>query len=271
MGYFEVLDRIKPQVPAPEPIVPPLTVQPLTPVARQTSRALVIDAPDKTVITVSVETASLDPEDFLTRISGRLVGAEEANSNGQFWTTADLEFGVNTVSGGPLNWLHDDRKIIGSLVDAQLVAKHPATAAAADTPTHIKADSVVWSYIYPSETAVIREAAAAKKLYYSMECISKNVECAGPNGCGQLMTYADAHHKTEKACEHVRARASHRRFINPIFQGSAVIVPPVQPGWSNANADLIRRASASRTGQQASEFTDDEVLAAQILQFVGGR
>jgi hypothetical protein len=272
MEFFDVLDRIKPSdlvaqplFTDPHPNGSPTSADQLIP--RQQSRALVIDTPDKTVITVGVESAALDPEEFLTRITGRLVGAEQANDNGQFWAAEDLEFGIGSVAHGPLNWLHNEHKIIGCLTGASLVER-ATSASAAIEPTHIRADAVMWSYLFPGETMVVREAAAASKLFYSMECVSKNVQCAGPNGCGATMAYTDAHNKTEKACAHIRDRASYRRFIKPAFQGAAVIVPPVQPGWSNASADVLRRVGASKEGRALAAFTDDEVLASQILKFI---
>jgi hypothetical protein len=267
MEFFQVLDRIKPTGWA-GAVTPTAAV--VTPeVPREHARALVIDTPDKTVITVGVELAALDAEEFLTRVTGRFVGAEQANSNGQFWTTEDLSFGVGSVAHGPLNWLHHERKIIGALTDATLVDRQTAANGDQDPP-HIRAGSVIWSYLWPSETVVVREAAAANKLYYSMECISATVECTGPNGCGATMSYQDAHRKTEKACAHVRDRASARRFVKPVFQGAAVIVPPVQPGWDSARADVLRRVEATKEGRATAAFTDDEALAAQILDFIRG-
>jgi hypothetical protein len=280
--FFEVLDRIRPhlstvdssdadETQTPVPVLPAPVTGP--------ERALVLDAkardgrPDHTVITVPLRESALDAEDYLTRIRGRLVGAEEANRNNQFWSTGDLVFGVGSVAGGPLNWLHEERHIVGALVEATL--KHGPQAAASGTASgigagggqpHIEAESTMWSWIYPNETRVVREAAAAGDLYYSMECISKQVECYGPGGCGRVMAYADTVQRNEAACEHIRDRSSVRRLINPVFQGAALIVPPVRPGWANANADIIRRAAAS---ERLQEFTEGQTeIAAQIFSFI---
>ncbi len=273
MNYFEILDRIKPRLPVATPVTTvgaaaPQPVRQPVEIPRQEARSLVVDGPQSTFVTVPVETAGLNFEDYRTRITGRLVGAEKANSNGQFWTSGDLAFGVGSVAFGPLNWLHEEKRIIGTLTSADLITP-PQTAAAGEAHPYIRAESVVWSYLFPGETYVIREAAARNKLYYSMECISRQVECVGPNGCGAVMAYQDAHAKNDNACDHIRQQASARRFIKPVFQGSAVIVPPVTPGWADSNAELMR-AAASREGQQISRFTDDEVITAQILKFVAG-
>ncbi len=273
MSYFDVLDRIKPtgmQGHLREDI---LTADgPFPNVERQEASALVVDAGNRTVVTVPAEVpkeeAALDPDSFLTRLRGRLVGAEQANRNGQFWTTGDLVFGVGTVAGGPLNWLHQERRIVGALTEARLVEGGKQTAAEGWSLPHIEAEASMWSFLFPSETHIVREAAAMGKLFYSMECVSKNVECYGPNGCGNVVSYADATLRTERACEHIRAKASARRLINPVFQGAAIIVPPVQPGWANANVELVRKAGSN---DKAMAFTDgDEALAAQILAFIQG-
>lgn len=281
--YFNILDRIKPRLSvarAPE-------VAKLDQAVIPEQRALVVDNEDteRTYVTVPLETASLDSERFLLRLTGRLVGSEQANSNGQLWSTGDLQFGLPSVAGGPLNWLHQERTIVGCLTTADLVQGQALRQAAAVSltsstvsmtghvadPPHIKASSVLWSYLFPAESRVVESAAASGQLYYSMECISGQVQCAGDNGCGALMAYPDALHRTERACAHIRERAAARRFVDPIFQGAAVIVPPVKPGWANAHVEVMRRAEAAMAGNdQAAGFTDGDVSTmAQILAFVG--
>ncbi len=280
MGYFDVLDRIKPAV-FDTGALSTITADVGSGLPGEREIALVVDTPDRTIVTVPITANALSPappatgsnppaldsETFLTRIRGRLVGAEQANRNGQFWSTGDLVFGMKSVVGGPLNWLHQDRKIIGALTDAELIRPTRAAAAAGQWPhPYIAAGSVVWSYLFPGETQVIREAAAQNKLYYSMECVSGSVQCFGEKGCGRVVAYADATNRNENCCDHIRAKASTRRFIDPVFQGAAVIVPPVAPGWADANVELLRRANASA---ETMQFADgDENLAAQILEFV---
>ena len=237
--------------------------------------ALVTDNTEtgRTYVTVPVEQAALSrkeltADDFLLRLSGRLVEAERANGNGAFWTTKDLEFGLPSVATGPLNWLHQDRKIIGVLTEADLVQGREA--AAENVGPHIRAGATVWAYLYGQEAQVIERAAEMNKLYFSMECVSREVACTGPNGCGAQMPYLDALKRTEKACVHIRERASHRRFVDPIFQGAAIIVPPVKPGWADAHVELMHEAeSHMRTVPEAAAFAgEDEALVASILEFV---
>lgn len=275
-AFFEVLDRIRPRLEALQAVQPEQAPADANLDEPHRERALVVDSsftdgrPARTVVTVPIRENALNAEDYFTRISGRLVGAEEANRNNQFWTTGDLVFGVGSVAGGPLNWLHNERHIVGALTAASL-QQPPAQAAGSHAWTrqpHIAAESVLWSYIYPDETRTVRNAAEAGDLYYSMECISKEVECYGPSGCGRVMAYADTVQRNEGACEHVRDRSSVRRLINPVFQGAALIVPPVRPGWANAHADIVKRAAAS---EQLQEFTEGQTaVAAQILAFING-
>ena len=302
-------------------------------------RAFVVHAASgRTVITGPIREVAMANQGF-TYLRGRFVEADNPNSNGALWTTADLELGQNTVAGGPLNWLHDDRKIIGSLLDGQLVpgreearkfsaeerkkaaggaamadgsfpiknaqdlanairlagnAKDPAAArrhiirraralglsdripdswksekSAAHIGNHIETTAAVWRFLFPQQAAAIEKAADDHGLYFSMECISRQVACVGDTGCGEQFDYGD--YDAGNVCSHLRERASIRRFVDPIFLGGAVIVPPVRPGWANAEAEVVRQAAAlteeaeiagdGLTSKQATE------LAAAVLQW----
>ncbi len=264
-AFFETLDRIRPRL---EVLQEPLQDSQAA-AASEPARSLVVETARAAVVTLPIRESALNYEDFLTRINGRLVGAEQPNRNNQFWTTGDLAFGVDSVVGGPLNWLHEERHIVGALLQAELKqeAKQLASSGShAWTGPHIEARSVMWSFLWPAETAAVKQAAATGDLYYSMECVSREVECTGPSGCGRVMSYADSVMRSAAACEHVRERSAVRRLINPVFQGAALIVPPVRPGWANAHAEVMKRAAAS---EELQAFTDGQVeVAAQILSFV---
>jgi len=72
-----------------------------------------------------------------------------------------------------------------------------------------------------------------------MECVSQKVMCV--DGCGESFEYAV--YNRQEACSHLRERSSIRRFVDPIFLGGALIVPPVQPGWQNAEVEVVRAAA----------------------------
>ena len=87
------------------------------------------------------------------------------------------------------------------------------------------------------------------------------------------MDYLDAQNKTERACEHVKEHSSARRFVSPIFQGAAIIVPPTKPGWSNADLTVQRQAAAAaeKASVEVPGLSTSEVegMVAQILAWSG--
>jgi 2'-5' RNA ligase len=235
-----------------------------------------IAAPARTLASMrdpSLEEITAEP---LLWMHGKFVGAEVANRNGALWSSGDLEMGQGSVAHGPLNWLHEARHIIGSIAKADFVkGKLAAVAAdsadAAPAQPHITATAAIWKWIYPDEAFVVNQASDLGQLWYSMECISKEVGCAGPNGCGNTTTYAQ--YMNGAACDHVTQRASIRHFKNPVFLGGAVIVPPTRPGWAEADASVMKTASglAEAAYEQAGEpdmsTSNWEQLMAQLVLF----
>lgn len=224
---------------------PATPVETATDSAPEPERAFVFhSAKGRAVITAPLrEIAAANPG--FTYLHGRFVGADEPNGNGALWTSDDLQLGEKTVAGGPLNWLHDERHIIGALVHGEMVAAGREDAAGGHVPTHLAATAVAWNFLYPREVQTMERAAKDKGLYYSMECISREVSCIdtpGRPGCGETVSYDD--YDSGKCCQHLRERSSIRRFVDPVFLGGAIIVPPVQPGWSAANVDVVRQAAA---------------------------
>lgn len=242
-------------------------------------RAFVTESAGK-VILAAPATAISDPEqlprelalawqkaaksnDSYLWLAGRFVEADRPNRNKAMWSTKDLELGEPTVANGPLNWLHEERHIIGSIADAKLVKVDRQAAGAVGN--HIAAAAVVWPWLWPNEARMIAAASQEGRLWYSMECISREVACLE---CDNTMTYRDYMTKASERCGHMRM-GSARRFAQPTFLGGAVILPPVRPGWANANAEVMQRAAAEVERQAAAfvgmEATDAEMLAAQII------
>lgn len=221
-----------------------------------------------TITTPMREAAAKDPG--VLALSGRLVEAEHANRNGAFWTQKDLEFGLPSVAMGPLNWLHQERKIVGALRDPRLVSAEQAAAEDPNVGTHIATDAVVWSYIYPEEASAVRRYIEMGRAWLSMECVAASIQCTGPNGCGLTMPYADAMSRSGAACDHVKERASHRRFVDPVFRGAGIIVPPVEPGWANANLGAQRAAESvlEAASFQPIDGMDDETARLMVAQII---
>jgi hypothetical protein len=231
---------------------------------------LVIEHPSgKTTLTVpaSREIASAASEKWLLRIQGRFVGAEAPNRNGAMWSADDLMYGQPTVTHGPLNWLHNERKVVGVITDSSYVERQ--SAAGKIVEPHLQATSVVWKWLYPDEARLAERAADNSSLWYSMECISENVECsAAAGGCGAKFPYETYMRQRAKTCEHMMKGTSARRFENPVFQGGALIVPPVRPGWADADADVVRTAAAAQDGLNAADFMLEASDLTAMLQQV---
>lgn len=242
-------------------------------------KAFFTEVNNRTVLTAP---AYLPPQQFASAMTenphflwmaGRFVGGEQANRNGAFWTTSDLEKGQSTVRHGPLNWLHEGRHIIGTIADQAFIKPDSEQASDLAIP-HIAAVSAAWKWIYPDECQVIEMANDAGKLWYSMECISANVECwPGDGGCGAKVPYMDYMRAAEGSCVHMAQRSSTRRFEDPIFLGAAVIVPPVRPGWGDADMRLMKQAASyaeqayEQAGQPDMSAVEWELLMTRVVEF----
>jgi hypothetical protein len=222
----------------------PTPVQPVAPDAPaaglEVERAFVHHADSgRTIITAPVRETAAANAGFLY-LHGRFVEADTPNRNGAMWTSEDLELAQATVAGGPLNWLHDETHIVGTLLDGRFQAGREAAAGEPAIGNHIVSTAALWRFLFPQETAIVEKAAADARLYYSMECVSETVTCV--SGCGADFGYKDFLQKA--ACGHLNSRESAVRFNQPTFLGGALIVPPVEPGWARADVDIVRQAAA---------------------------
>jgi hypothetical protein len=216
------------------------------------------------------EKASAANQHFMW-LHGKFVEADTANRNKAYWSTQDLEMGEPSVVHGPVNWLHSERHIIGAIAGAHLVKQERQKAD--DVGNHIVAMAALWPYLYPAETRQVAMASEQNKLWYSMECVSREVACLQP-GCKHTQSYADYMTKPASRCPHVMAGGA-RRFVDPSFLGAGIIIPPVRPGWANANATVMKQAASLAERQAASfdglETSEAELMVAQILTFSGGQ
>ena len=297
-SILDIRDRLRPAVLIPgqitvdEAIAETLAEKPDAPEQARTAApaAFAVESQEtgKIVITIPAqrETAEVRADDFLLHLSGRLVEAEKANANGAFWSYGDLEFGLPTVAYGPLNWLHQERKVVGVLTQAQMIrpaekvgdgvigreAARDIVSAGTINP-HIRADAQMWKWLYPAEAREVERAAMDRQLWYSMECISRKMECVGENGCGAIVDYRER--SGANACSHLRERSSHRRLVDPIFQGAAIIVPPVRPGWADADLAVTRQAAAMVEDNQMDlpnlDTAQAEAMVAQVLAYANAR
>lgn len=222
---------------------------------------------------------------YMTWLQGRYVEAEKANRNGAFWSTEDLQFGEMTVRHGPLNWLHEEQTVIGTIADNALI--RPSQEKAADSVEraadifaqpmprpYMAAVSAMWNWVHPDKVEAVERAADMGKLWYSMECVGREMSCVSDDsheGCGESFDYVTAMTQPDKVCEHMRGRTSARRIVDPAFLGGAVIVPPAAPGWGAANLELMRQSAslAEQTFQTSAEMSagEWERLIANVVAF----
>lgn len=236
----------------------------------------------------------------MTWLQGRYVEAEKANRNGAFWSTDDLQFGEMSVRNGPLNWLHENETVIGTIADNALIRPEAAKTQAQYQPgtvtsttmngllttassiftqpmprPYMAAVSAMWNWVRPDKVEAVKAAADQGRLWYSMECIGREISCVSDEthqGCGKSFDYVQAMTQPGTTCEHMQSRTSARRIVDPAFLGGAVIVPPAAPGWGAANLELMRAVAevAGQTYQESAGLADDEwvQLLAHVLAFV---
>ncbi len=198
---------------------------------------------------------------FIQWIAGDFVEADNANSNGQFWTAGDLELSEYSIKYAPLNMVHKFRQPIGFYAATKVVKLDKKDKALKLAKKEEKAGSLkiealsgLWSHIFAFEAAQVEAAHDANLLFYSMECRGTHLTCGtdearGLKGCGQTFDYMDL----DSHCEHLLERSSVRHIVKPTFRGGAIIVPPVRPGWKNANASVLSNAVMQEAASYAEQ------------------
>lgn len=165
-------------------------------------------------------------------IVGKYVEADNANSNGQYWSLDDLKLSKPTIQHAPMNMGHRQRYIVGTYAASELM--YPMES---DSNAYIETASVFWKYYFPDEFKVVQQAYDSGALHQSMECVADSVTCAGPMGCGETFGYHGP--MSDDYCEHIKNRESFRQLNNPVFLAGGLILPPDRPGWKNASIDEL--------------------------------
>lgn len=212
--------------------------------------------PQELAKNISADWAISKSSPFVTWIAGDFVEADKPNSNTQYWTAGDLEVAEYTIQYAPLNMVHKFRTPVGFFAETRQVkmnrplkAVGTEGAAEATGSMKIQALSGMWSHIFPFESAQVEAANDEGLLFYSMECRGSHLKCAGENGCGETFKYDDV----SAQCKHLTERSSIRHIVNPVFRGGALIVPPVRPGWKNANASIVNEAVLQEAAAYAEQ------------------
>lgn len=260
----------------------------------QIAGKVILTAPSKTFSSVDElprelaarwrETAS-DSNPHYTWMQARYVEAERANANGAFWSTSDLQFGEPSVRFGPLNWLHNEKQVVGTLVDGALIHPEAATddegkeiAGIVDPRErpYMATIAATWDWVHPDKAKAIKHFNDANQLWVSMECVGNEIACVSDGtrtGCGESFDYVTAMTDPKATCEHLADRSSARRIVEPTFLGAGIIVPPERPAWADASAEIMRATAALAESAHSSAIDmPDEAwfaLVAQVLVSAG--
>lgn len=185
----------------------------------------------------------------LKYILGKFVEADKANSNRQLFELDSLRAAQPSMIFAPMNINHSPHRIVGSFVGSELM--HPkGEGASADQNPYLEALGAFWAAHFADEYALVEAAFKQDSLFYSMECVPAALRCVGESSCGQEFAYAGMASPTY--CSHINERSSDRLLVNPHFTGGALIVPPVKPGWSQANiTSLVAKDTDKAEGVMA--------------------
>lgn len=181
-------------------------------------------------------------------ILGNYVEANRANSNGHIFPLEDLVTAQHSVAGKPLNMMHREHYIVGAYAGAQLLTPEGVTlgaddlvhfqAATADSDEYpyVEALAGMWHARFPEEFFNIRRAHKEGTLYFSMEAMPSDVSCPE---CNHQAAFAGL--ESDTYCEHMQGATGPKRLHNSVFNGGAIIIPPVQPGWKRADVKTISK------------------------------
>lgn len=194
-------------------------------------------------------------------ILGNFVEADNYNSNGHLFPRAELEtYGIHTIASKSLNMIHHERYIVGAFAAANMLYPDEQTVATAAAKgevvnPHVEALSGMWRRLFPDEYALVQRAHKEGTLFYSMESTPQTLTCPDCDG-----VYAFKGLTHDSYCGHLNAsRVSKKRLDMAHFNAGALIIPPVQPGWSRADIKTLAEHVAE----------DPEGSAALYAQFEG--
>jgi hypothetical protein len=188
-------------------------------------------------------------------IIGKFVEAEKANNNRQYFSLDGLRMAQPTIAHAPMNMNHSGRRIVGAYVATDFVYPTGSEEEAAAFNPFIEALAVFWAAHFPEDWNEVEKAHAEGHLYYSMECVPSHLKCAGENGCNQEFEYAGR--TSPSYCQHLNQGASEKFLVNPHFTAGACIVPPVRPGWNNADVHSLVANHADAADRVYAEVAQD--------------
>ena len=174
------------------------------------------------------EPVLISSADFYTEFAGRMVAAAP-NLNLATWYEEDLRYGIETVPGGPVNFLHDQSTVVGCITSANLAVNE-------NQVTHIAIEGRLWNWLAPNIVDRVVEEYQSRGAWLSMECVPQSLEC---QACMARVPFDRA---DIEGCAHMSPRTAAVRMVNPVFLGVALIIAPEAPGWPGATIDYISAA-----------------------------
>jgi hypothetical protein len=217
-----------------------------------------------------------DPD--LRWVLGNYVEADNANDNGHIFPRYDLVAAQATLAGKPLNMMHREHYIVGCFAGAQLLTETGVAVAQDASDMHamgerpyVEALAGMWHNRFPEEFFQIKKAHSEGCLFFSMEAIPESVSCPT---CEHAAAFAGL--SSDQYCEHMNGAMGPKRLHKPTFNGGAIIIPPVRPGWQRADikeiSKLMETPAAETVYAQAAEEAPHlgpqewETLMAQVLK-----
>lgn len=216
-------------------------------------------------------------------LMGHFVEADRLNENGYLFGLEDLIQAHPTVVHRPLNMGHHEHHNIGTFVATELLfpANVPASADGVMDKPYVEALASMWKNVYVAEHLAIVGAQRLGASYFSMEAVPASLTCLfTENGveCGQTFPFDGLWSPTY--CQHMQDDLrSPKKLNDPRFIGGAVIIPPLKPGWRQADlAEVAANELVRRHGEQAeaiyahmaseSGHLDDDVLEQMMVELL---
>lgn len=214
-----------------------------------TAAAIIIDDEKDVASAWASEYIKFNPS--LKWIVGNYVEADNANSNGQYWSLDDLRLKGATVNHSPMNIGHESSSIVGTYVASEMIYPASATGHA-----YIETVAAMWKFYFPKEYEKIQKAFDEGSLFQSMECIADSVTCVGTEeACGQTFAYSGP---WGGYCEHISDGTAYRQLNNPTFVGGGLIIPPLEPGWKRAEINEVSKITSNAVAEEVYEKVSQE-------------
>lgn len=179
------------------------------------------------------------------------------NSNGHSFPLEDLQHSVPELIHRPLNLNHAPNRRLGVFTAAEFVWPTGENAGESEVPI-VEALACYWHYYEPELYASVELAHKEGALFFSMEAVPETITCRGNalhEGCGK--TYEYAGRQSPSYCEHLNEKASRKVLHKPRFTAGALILPPVRPGWKNA--DIKELASVIESNMEEAEKAYEQI------------